>query len=133
ECASDDFRQLKDRGSFAGEFPMQALDGSIVEVEWTSRANFVPGLHFCIARDITDRKKGEEALRESEARFRHLFESSQAVMNTVAEGLYTVDAHGRVTYMNLAAEALFGWTSAELMGREMHDATAYMHSDGTPV
>src|SRR4051794_19391954 len=43
ENAGADFRELKEFGSFAGEFPMQALDGSVVELEWTSRANFVPG------------------------------------------------------------------------------------------
>src|SRR5581483_5413725 len=85
-----------------------------------------------IARDITQTKQLSEALQESEARFRRLFERSQAVMNTVAEGLYTVDANGRVTYVNPAAESLFGWTSAELMGRKMHDVTHYLHPDGTP-
>jgi PAS domain S-box-containing protein len=85
-----------------------------------------------IARDITQTKQMAAALRESEARFRHLFENSRAVMNTVAEGLYTVDVQGLVTYLNPTAEALFGWTSAELMGRKMHDATHYRHPDGTP-
>src|SRR5438876_12411619 len=41
ESAGSDFRQLMEVGTYVGEFPMQALDGSIVEMEWTSRANFV--------------------------------------------------------------------------------------------
>jgi PAS domain S-box-containing protein len=85
-----------------------------------------------VARNITRTRQMAAALRESEARFRHLFASSRAVMNTVAEGLYTVDAQGLVTYVNPAAEALFGWTSAELLGRKMHDVTHYRHPDGTP-
>jgi PAS domain S-box-containing protein len=85
-----------------------------------------------IARDITQSRAVADALRTSEARFRHQFESSRAVMSTVAEGLYTVDAQGLVTYVNPAAEAIFGWTSAELMGRRMHDVTHYLHPDGTP-
>jgi PAS domain S-box-containing protein len=131
EEASTTFSQLIAEGSYRGEFPLRAADGSLVELQWSARARFVPGLHFCVARDITERKQAEQRLREREARFRHLFESSQAVMNTVAEGLYTVDAHGLVTYLNPAAEALFGWTSAELMGRKMHDVTHYRHPDGS--
>lgn len=58
-----------------------------------------------IARDITQTKQVARALRESEQRFRQLFETSRAVMDTVAEGLYTVDAQGLVTYVNPTAEA----------------------------
>ena len=46
------------------EFPLLAKDGSIVEAEWISRSNFQPGLHFCIARDITERKLAEKKLKE---------------------------------------------------------------------
>jgi PAS domain S-box-containing protein len=67
----------------------------------------------------------ERALRESEERFR-------SAMNNMAEGLYTIDAQGLVTYINPAAEAMFGWPSAELMGKKMHDVTHYKHPDGTP-
>ena len=44
-------------------------------------------------------------------------EFDDAVMNNMAEGLYTVDTHGKVTFVNPAAERLFGWTGAELRGR----------------
>jgi PAS domain S-box-containing protein len=67
----------------------------------------------------------QEGVRESEERFR-------LAMNTVAAGLYTVDLDGLVTYVNPAAEAMFGLTQAELLGRKMHDVTHYLHPDGTP-
>ncbi|MEO8425956.1 MAG: PAS domain S-box protein [Verrucomicrobiota bacterium] len=85
-----------------------------------------------IARDISARKRAEEALRANEAHIRHLFDYSQAVTNNLAEGLYTVDASGLVTYMNPAAESLFGWTHSELLGRKMHETIHYKHPDGTP-
>jgi PAS domain S-box-containing protein len=82
--------------------------------------------------DITDRKRAESALQQSEAQSRELLEYHQAVMANLGEGLYTLDAQGLVTYMNPAAESLFGWKSAELLGRRMHDVTHYQHPDGRP-
>ena len=61
----------------------------------------------------------------SEERFR-------LAMNNVASGLYTLDLQGLVTYVNPAAEAMFGLTAAELLGKKMHDVTHYKHPDGTP-
>jgi PAS domain S-box-containing protein len=67
----------------------------------------------------------EKALRESEERFR-------SAMTNIAEGLVMLDAQGRITYMNPAAETLFGWTSAELLGKDIHEKTHYKHPDGSP-
>lgn len=66
----------------------------------------------------------ERALHDSEERFR-------SAMNNMAEGLYTIDQDGRVTYVNPAAERMFGWTADELLGKRMHDVTHYRHPDGT--
>src|SRR5215831_14135724 len=63
-------------------------------------------------------------VRESDERFR-------LAMNNVAEGVYTLDLNGIVTYVNPAAEAMFGWTNAELVGKKMHDVAHHSHPDGT--
>jgi two-component system CheB/CheR fusion protein len=55
-----------------------------------------------------------------------------AVMENMSEGLFTVDNQGSVTFMNPAAEQLFGWTFGELRGRGMHEAVHYKHADGSP-
>jgi PAS domain S-box-containing protein len=67
----------------------------------------------------------DAARREGEERFR-------LAMNNVASGVYTLDNEGLVTYVNPAAEEMFGWTNAELAGKKMHDVTHYKHPDGTP-
>jgi PAS domain S-box-containing protein len=85
-----------------------------------------------VFRDMTERKEAEKQLQASVERFRHLSDYSQAVMNNMAEGLYTVDTEGVVTFINPAAENMFGWTSAELLGKKMHDLTHYSHPDGSP-
>jgi PAS domain S-box-containing protein len=44
-----------------------------------------------------------------------------------------MDDQGCVTYMNPAAEKVFGWTTQELTGRVLHDVLHYKHPDGRPV
>jgi PAS domain S-box-containing protein len=85
-----------------------------------------------VAIDVTERKWAEETLRKSEAESRRLLEHHQAVMANMGEGLYTIDMQGLVTYMNPAAESLFGWKIDELLGRRMHDVVHYQHPDGRP-
>jgi PAS domain S-box-containing protein len=68
--------------------------------------------------------------RDRQHRVRLLYERGIAVKNTIAEGLYTLDAQGRVVYANPAAQRLLGWSAAELAGRNMHDTIHYKHPDG---
>ena len=76
-------------------------------------------------QDTTERKRDEERLRR-------VVDFDEAVMSSMGEGLYTLDAAGLVTTMNPAAEKLFGWTLEELRGRKMHDMTHHHHPDGVP-
>ncbi|MBP7694526.1 MAG: PAS domain S-box protein, partial [Anaerolineales bacterium] len=61
-------------------------------------------------RDITARRAIEAALRESEARFRGLAE-------TAPDAILVADAAGRLLFFNPAAEAIFGYAPAEVLGR----------------
>ncbi len=60
------FRQLMQTGRFEGEFPLLASDGSVIELEWRSVGNFVPGLHCCIARPIGERKRFEQQMQQTQ-------------------------------------------------------------------
>ena len=79
---------------------------------------------------MTREKQAEQGALEGSAELRRALEFNQSVMTNMGEGLYTVDTQGLVTYVNAAAERLFGWSSAELLGRKMHDMTHYQHPDG---
>ncbi|MGI9167064.1 MAG: PAS domain S-box protein [Pyrinomonadaceae bacterium] len=78
-----------------------------------------------IARDISASKLAEEQLSRA-------VKFDEAVMLGMGEGLFTVDAEGLVTFMNPAAQKLFGWTLEELRGKKIHEETHYLHPDGTP-
>src|SRR5262245_1772118 len=113
-CADGSYKDVYDRG-----YVMRDPEGRAVRM-------------IGAMLDITARKRAEEALRQSEAESRRVLEFHEAVMANMGEGLYAVDTQGFVTYMNPAAERLFGWTSAELLGQKMHDKTHYRHPDGRP-
>lgn len=67
-----------------------------------------------IVKDITERKRAEESLKESEERYRGLFENS-------TEGVFTVDLAGNYTSVNKAMEELAGYSREELIGASYRD------------
>jgi two-component system CheB/CheR fusion protein len=61
--------------------------------------------------DISERKRTERALRESEERFRLLLESA------IDYAIIMLDADGRISHWNSGAERLLGWSEREAVGR----------------
>jgi len=77
-------------------------------------------------RDITERKRAEEALRESEELYR-------SVVTSVAEGIMLQDRGGAIVACNRSAERILGLTTEELMGRTAADPRwQTIHEDGSP-
>jgi PAS domain S-box-containing protein len=72
-----------------------------------------PGVVAAI-RDVSGRRKMEEALRESEARYRILFEQA-------AEGIFVANRAGRYTDVNSSGCALLGYARDELLQMSMED------------
>jgi PAS domain S-box-containing protein len=64
------------------------------------------------ARDITERKEVQEALRQSEA-------TALAFIQSAAEGILIVDEHGRIVVANNQIEKMFGYAARELVGQAM--------------
>lgn len=77
-----------------------------------------------LSRDVTEKARAEQALRDSEERFRLLLESA-------GEGIYGVDTEGRCTFINGAALAQLGRTHEELIGCDMHALIHHHRADGT--
>jgi PAS domain S-box-containing protein len=67
-----------------------------------------------IARDITQRKQMEQALRESEEKYRTIIEN-------IEDGYYEVDLSGNFTFFNEALSRITGYTRDELMGMNNRD------------
>ncbi len=79
-----------------------------------------------LGRDITERKRAEEAIGRSEAKFRLLFDSLPA-------GVVIQDSRGKVMQANPAACAILGLSADQMMGRTAYDARwRLVKEDGTP-
>jgi PAS domain-containing protein len=75
-----------------------------------------PEHHIAVVRDITDRKRTEEALRESEERFRRAFESA-------AHGMALVAPDGRWLRANSALCNILGYSEEELLATNFQSIT----------
>lgn len=65
-----------------------------------------------IVANALDRKLGEQALRDSEERYR-------LVAETASDGIITIDEDGLITYANPATEGIFGYAPEELIGQRL--------------
>jgi PAS domain S-box-containing protein len=64
---------------------------------------------IAVSIDLTDRRRVEAALRESEALFRHMADSAPAL-------IWMTDEHGHVTFANMHYDHVFGRPAAEMLG-----------------
>jgi PAS domain S-box-containing protein len=89
-------------------------DGSVFPVQLSVGEMHIGGERKFtgMLRDLTRRVHLEDALGASEARWR-------AIVDSAVDGIILIDAHGRVEAFNRAAERLFGYTSDEVIGRNV--------------
>lgn len=66
-----------------------------------------------VLEDVTERKRMESALVESEETFRSMSAAIQ-------DALILADYEGNITFWNPAAEKMFGYSSAEVLGKDLH-------------
>lgn len=85
----------------------------------------VKGL-FVLATDISELKETEKALFEQKERFRVILES-------IRDGVITIDAEGKVVYLNPAAEAMTGWSSAEARSKAAKEVMCLRAADGSDL
>ncbi len=106
------------------EYRLVTKDGNIRWVrDWGRFVHDKKGKTICwqgIILDITDRKQAVEELRESEARYRNLFENANDL-------IYIHDLAGNYVSINQAAERVFGFTREEVLKMNMKQVVAPEH------
>ncbi|MBT4934518.1 MAG: PAS domain S-box protein [Rhodospirillaceae bacterium] len=90
------------------------VDGNIIDVEVAVMPFGAPGEDaFMIeARDITQRLRSTESLRERESRL-------NGILNTVADAIITIDEKGIIQSFNPSAENIFGYKAREVIGENV--------------
>jgi len=63
--------------------------------------------------------------------FQEFAQQNQLLLNAAGEGIYGVDAEGRATFVNPAAERILGWKAEALIGHNIHLAIHHSHTDGS--
>jgi PAS domain S-box-containing protein len=107
----------------AGIWRHRKEDGSLIDVEITSHPIVYSGreARLVVATDITQRKKAEEELRQSEERFRLMLSGVKDY------AIYMLDPEGHVVSWNAGAERIKGYRAEEIIGQ--HFARFYPAED----
>ena len=70
--------------------------------------------HLWSYTDITEKKKAQEELEQSELK-------NRLIMNSALDAIIAIDNRGLITFWNPQAEKIFGWKEAEVLGKRLSD------------
>jgi PAS domain S-box-containing protein len=122
------FQRAAEPGGVLFETVHRRKDGTPFPVEVSSRTFMVEGRTFyqSIIRDIAERKRAEEALREGEGLLK-------LILASAGEGIFGMDENGRCSFANRACvETLRYQDDKDLLGQDMHTLIHHTRADGTP-
>jgi PAS domain S-box-containing protein/diguanylate cyclase (GGDEF)-like protein len=126
-CLQTYMSAFQARESFQMEYRLRRADGEYRWILDAGTPRFTPGGSFVgyigCAIDITDRKRASEAVRESEARYRHLIEST-------IEGVWVVDAEDKTVFVNRQMAEMLGYTPEEMQGQPL---LAFLDEESLPL
>ncbi|HEY9169754.1 MAG TPA: PAS domain S-box protein [Lutibacter sp.] len=95
------------------EFKLIKQNGEVIDVEGNIFCNFkegMPSTVACFLRDVTEQKRAENQLK---------FHAN--LLNEIDEAVIATNHNDNITYWNKAAEKLYGWNEAEVMGQNILD------------
>ncbi|SIS78644.1 PAS domain S-box-containing protein [Roseivivax lentus] len=75
-------------------------------------------------------RAGLDEWKRAEGFFAELERQNQLILNAAGEGIYGVNAEGKTTFVNRAAQEMLGWTTADLLGQDIHSMIHHHHMNG---
>lgn len=109
-------------GQVSGEIALICHDGSHCIAEYRAKANFRPGQHLSVLRDVTERRRTEDALVESNRQI-------VSIMESVSDAVLAFDKEWRFLYANPQSEPILGRPRQELIGKNLWEE--YPETKGT--
>jgi len=105
-------KELSQNGNALGEISFIKKDGTIFPGEISANLIEKTNMNISVIKDIKWRKDAENALLESEKKFKY----RAYLLNQVNDAVFGLDNNFRITFWNKGAENLFGYTRDEAMG-----------------
>lgn len=113
---------LKGGKTFRGERRIKRKDGTLIDVELSTKI-LKEGSMILFARDITENKKAQLALMESEKKYRQIIETAQ-------EGIWQIDENHKTTFVNDKMCQILEYTQKEMMGKGIY---SFMDEEGKQI
>ncbi len=110
-------------------------DGEAIPVEYTSTPIIIDGEirgAVVVFRSIAERLAAAEQREHAFAELDRLRRMHETLLDTAGEGIYGLDRNGEATFINKRAEALLGWSQADVVGQSIHEVHHHSHEDGSP-
>ena len=111
------------------------VDGAAVPVEYTSTPMFVDGElagAVVMFRDISERKEIERQRATAFDELHRVQAEQQLILDAAGEGIYGLDAEGRIRFGNAASEAILGWRDEDIFEQRAHDVHHHSFENGSP-
>jgi two-component system, cell cycle sensor histidine kinase and response regulator CckA len=105
---------IKDGVFQSFEIRLLDRDGAAHWFLWSATPFVAEGVLYAVGKDITERKRSEEKLRDSERYFRALIESASDIITVL-------DGDGIIRYESPSIERIFGYSQDELIGKNIFD------------
>jgi PAS domain S-box-containing protein len=83
-----------------------------------------------IAQAAEMQRAGLFEWHRAQAFFSELERRNQLILNAAGEGIYGVNADGKTTFVNRAAQEMLGWTADDLLGTDIHSKIHHHHLNG---
>ncbi len=89
-------------------------DGRSVTLSWMGTWSEPVKRHFFVGRDMTENRLAQETLRESE-------QLARGIIDTALDAFIQIDEHGSILNWNSQAEAIFGWSREQALGKNFFE------------